>query len=72
MTASVADLLPHVAAVVSGIAALAASGHAILFKRDVRAAIGWVVFIWFAPLAGPLIYLLLGVNRIKRRASAMR
>ncbi len=72
MTVTAIDLLPHVVAVVSGLAALAASGHAILFKRDVRAATGWVVFIWFAPLAGPLLYLLLGVNRIKRRASAMR
>ncbi|HUP47517.1 MAG TPA: phospholipase D-like domain-containing protein [Thermoanaerobaculia bacterium] len=53
-------------------AALAASLHAILYKRDVRAAIGWAGFIWVAPYIGPLIYLLFGVNRIRRRATLLR
>ena len=59
-------------AVVAVAAAIAASLHAILYKRDVRAAIGWTGFIWIAPLAGPLIYLLFGVNRIRRRAAILR
>jgi cardiolipin synthase A/B len=53
-------------------AAVAASGHAILYKRDVRAAIGWTGFVWLVPFFGPLFYLLFGVNRIRRKAAAMR
>ncbi len=51
---------------------LSTSAHAILFKRDHRAAVMWVAFIWFSPLVGAVGYLLLGVNRIRRRASRLR
>ena len=53
-------------------AAIAASGHAILDKRDVRAALGWAGFVWVVPYFGPLFYLLFGVNRIRRKAAALR
>lgn len=48
------------------------SAHAILIKRDHRAAVMWVAFIWFSPLVGAVCYLLLGINRIRRRASRLR
>ncbi len=51
---------------------LLASGHAILYKRDTRATVLWVAFIWLAPVGGAVFYLLLGVNRIKRRAVLLR
>ena len=51
---------------------LLASGHAILYKRDSRAAIGWIGFIWFVPLLGSVTYFIFGVNRIKRRAVSLR
>jgi cardiolipin synthase A/B len=54
------------------IVAVVASGHVILHKRDVRAAIGWVGLIWFVPFGGPLLYLLFGINRIRRRAADLR
>lgn len=54
------------------VAAMFASGHAILYKRDTRATILWVSFIWFAPYVGPLIYLIFGVNRIRRRAGSLK
>jgi cardiolipin synthase len=60
-----------VAAITIG-SAILASGHALLYKRDTRATVLWVSFIWFVPLAGPLGYLLLGINRIKRRALVLR
>ncbi|MDX1588420.1 MAG: phospholipase D-like domain-containing protein [Oleiphilaceae bacterium] len=53
-------------------AALATSGHAILSKRDSRAAVAWVGVIWLVPFAGPVLYLLLGINRIRRRAAELR
>ncbi|MEM1008876.1 MAG: phospholipase D-like domain-containing protein, partial [Myxococcota bacterium] len=53
---------------VSLFGALWASAHVVLYKRDVRAAIGWIGFIWISPIVGPLTYLFFGVNRIQRRA----
>ncbi|MHB8900297.1 MAG: phospholipase D-like domain-containing protein [Thermoguttaceae bacterium] len=65
-------LWPYATAVVDVILALVATGHAVLSKRDTRAAIGWVGVIWLAPLLGVLFYLWLGINRIERRARSLR
>lgn len=48
------------------------SGHAILHKRDTRAAVMWVALVWFAPLIGPVLYVIFGVNRLRRHASELR
>src|SRR5437879_2519113 len=58
--------------VVVCVAAVTASGHAIIYKREPRSAALWVILIWLAPVAGPLLYLLLGINRVRRRAFALR
>jgi cardiolipin synthase len=50
------------------LAALLASVHTLLNKRDSRAATLWLGTIWGLPVLGPLLYLALGVNRIRRRA----
>ncbi len=52
--------------------ALAASAHAVLYKRDSRSAIAWVGFIWLAPLAGAVLYFIFGVNRLRRHAAGLR
>lgn len=52
--------------------ATAVTTHAILRKRDVRAAIGWVGLAWLVPLIGPVLYVLFGINRIQRRATELR
>jgi len=59
---------PHLAAGFDFLAAILASAHALLNKRDSRAATLWLGIIWFLPALGPLLYLALGVNRIRRRA----
>jgi cardiolipin synthase A/B len=48
--------------------ALLSAGHALINKRDPRSALGWIVTCLAFPLAGPLFYWGLGVNRIYRRA----
>jgi cardiolipin synthase len=53
-------------------AALFASGHAVIYKRESRSAALWVVLIWVMPALGPILYLLMGVNRVHRRAARMR
>ena len=63
---------PHLATAFSLLASLIASVHAILNKRDPRAAALWLGFIWLLPLLGPILYLALGVNRIRRHALSLR
>ncbi|MDP3409135.1 phospholipase D-like domain-containing protein [Bosea sp. (in: a-proteobacteria)] len=46
--------------------------HALLRKRDVPAAIGWIGLAWLSPFFGPLLYLGFGINRVKRRARRLR
>ncbi|MBL39441.1 MAG: cardiolipin synthase [Xanthomonadales bacterium] len=50
--------------VISPVAAL----HALMFKRDSRAAFGWIALCLLLPVAGPVLYTILGINRIRRRA----
>ncbi len=62
---------PHLVAGFTLLAALFASIHALLHKRDSRAAMLWLGFIWFLPLFGSIFYLAFGVNRIRRRALSL-
>jgi len=54
------------------LAALIASGHAVIYKRDSRSAAIWVLVVWMVPALGALAYAILGVNRVQRRAVRMR
>ena len=63
-----AQYWPHIAAGFDFLAAALASIHALLNKRDSRAATLWLGIIWMLPVLGPALYLTLGVNRIRRRA----
>jgi len=54
------------------VAALFASGHAVIYKRESRSASLWVILIWLMPALGPILYLLMGVNRVQRRAARLR
>jgi cardiolipin synthase len=65
-------LWPHVLAVSIVAVNLLASAHAILLKRDTRSAIGWVGLIWLSPVFGAIAYAVLGVNRIRSRATQLR
>src|SRR5208282_4758367 len=62
---------PHLAAGFDILAVSLASVHALLHKRDSRAAALWLGLIWLLPAFGPLLYLVLGVNRIRRRAVSL-
>ncbi len=59
---------PHLAAGFDFLAAALASVHVLLHKRDTRAATLWIGIVWLMPAFGPVLYLALGVNRIRRRA----
>jgi cardiolipin synthase A/B len=59
---------PHLVAGFDVLAAVLASCHALLNKRDSRAATLWIGIIWLMPVIGPVLYLVFGVNRIRRLA----
>ncbi len=54
------------------ILATAVTAHALMTKRDVPVAIGWIGLAWFAPVLGALLYAGFGVNRVKRRAHRLK
>jgi cardiolipin synthase len=52
--------------------ALIITVHALLTKREVAAAVGWIGLAWFSPFLGGLTYFVMGINRVRRRARRMR
>ena len=50
------------------VAGLATATHALLQKRDPRAAMGWIAVCIMFPYLGPVLYLMFGINRIQTRA----
>jgi cardiolipin synthase len=70
------DFITHawhwIIAAVSVMISTFASGHALLYKRDPRAAALWIIVIWVLPLVGSCCYFLMGVNRIRRHAVSLR
>jgi cardiolipin synthase len=65
-------LWPHLTAAAVLALMIGASAHAILLKRDTRSTIGWVGLIVLSPVFGAIAYALLGVNRIRSRATQLR
>jgi cardiolipin synthase len=51
--------------------ALATACHALLYKRDPRAALGWIAVCFLYPLVGPILYFLFGINRVRTRAKKL-
>jgi cardiolipin synthase len=62
---------PHLIAGLHLVVAIPAGLHALLHKRDARAATLWLGVIWLMPIFGSLLYFMLGINRIRRRAIAL-
>src|SRR5690242_1888592 len=59
------------ARVVSAVYIVLAAGvtmHVLLHKRDIGAAIGWIGLAWLSPILGSVLYVIFGINRVKRRA----
>jgi cardiolipin synthase A/B len=52
--------------------ALGVTAHVLLNKRGEGSAIAWIGLAWLAPILGSILYLLFGVNRVRRRALSLR
>ncbi|MBS0561859.1 MAG: PLDc N-terminal domain-containing protein [Proteobacteria bacterium] len=42
--------------------------HVLMNKREVASSVGWIGLVWFAPILGAVLYLMFGINRVRRRA----
>ncbi|TNF37299.1 MAG: cardiolipin synthase [Deltaproteobacteria bacterium] len=65
------DAIPGILAVLAVVMDVLAGAHALLNKRDNRAAVGWIGVILALPFAGAILYWVLGINRVQRRATAL-
>ncbi len=72
MTHWLIEFWPHLTASLAILLSLGCAGHAVLYKKDVRSTIGWVGIVWLAPIVGSALYLLFGINRIRRKAHFLR
>jgi len=61
-----------IAAILSVLLQICITVHILLYKEDVKSSIGWIGLVWLSPLFGALIYAILGINRIKRKALALK
>ncbi len=52
--------------------AVYAAVHALIYKKDPRAAFGWIAVCLFLPFFGPLLYFLFGINRVHTRAQKLQ
>ncbi|MEY1661601.1 phospholipase D-like domain-containing protein [Isoalcanivorax beigongshangi] len=59
---------PGIVAASGFVLAFLFSTHAMLHKREARSAAAWTGLIWLVPFIGSLLYVLIGVNRVQRRA----
>ncbi|MRH78793.1 cardiolipin synthase [Spiribacter sp. C176] len=60
--------------VVIGVLAMStgAALHALLYKREPAAAFAWIAGCLLFPVIGPILYLLIGINRVRVRAQRLR
>jgi cardiolipin synthase len=70
-TSVLQEVWPWIASVAYVLVAVWAAGHAIIHKRDVRAAIGWTGLILLSPFIGAAAYYFFGINRLHRRAAKL-
>ena len=68
MTESWPPILRWLVTAIVAVAAISTALHALLHKRDPRAALGWVAVCLTFPVAGPILYVIFGINRIQTRA----
>lgn len=52
--------------------AIGVTMHVLFHKRDIGASIGWIGLAWLSPIIGSVLYLIFGINRVRRRANRLR
>ena len=63
---------PYISSALVLMMAVAAGAHAVMFKRNPRSALLWLAVTIILPLIGPILYLLFGINRVKRKTAGLQ
>lgn len=66
------SLSPAIVSATHVLLALGVTVHAVLNKRDPGSSMAWIGLAWLAPIFGSVLYVLLGINRVRRRARSLR
>ena len=67
----VQNLMPVLVTLLHLALALAVTLHALLTRRNVSSTVAWVALAWLAPIIGAVLYVMLGINRIRRAGVAL-
>jgi cardiolipin synthase len=51
--------------------AAAVTLHVLMTKRNPASSVAWIGLAWLSPVVGSLLYALLGINRVRRRARSL-
>ena len=46
--------------------------HILLRKEDIKGSISWLGIVFLSPFIGSVLYLFLGINRVRRKAVKLR
>jgi len=52
--------------------AVGVTAHVLLYKRETNTSAAWIGLAWLTPILGSMLYLLLGINRVRRRAMSLK
>ncbi|MDR1418363.1 MAG: phospholipase D-like domain-containing protein [Endomicrobium sp.] len=52
--------------------AITTSMHILLYKEDVKSSIGWIALVFLSPFIGTILYIFLGINRVKRKSLKLK
>ncbi|MDR0800799.1 MAG: phospholipase D-like domain-containing protein [Endomicrobium sp.] len=66
------DLQTFVIACICIVLFIGTSVHILLHKDDIKSSIGWIAVVLFSPFIGTILYIFLGINRVKRKGARLR
>jgi len=72
LSTTLQSIWPHLVAATSMLLSGFAAAHLVMYKKDTRAAIGWIGVVLMVPILGAVLYALFGINRLQRRAVNLR
>ncbi|MDR0617577.1 MAG: phospholipase D-like domain-containing protein [Endomicrobium sp.] len=52
--------------------AIGTSIHILLHKDDIKSSIGWIALVFLSPFIGTILYIFLGINRVKRKSLKLK
>jgi cardiolipin synthase len=52
--------------------AIGTSIHILLYKDDIKSSIGWIALVFLSPFIGTILYIFLGINRVKRKSLKLK